>query len=465
MAPPKSRVRKFHRRSKNGCSSCKRRHVRCDERKPLCTYCLQSGSQCIYPGAPEVTGKHDSHIAQPSLTSCKADGLVPLVTTYHPFSSLDCDFKPSSKSKWLLHQSFTHPGLLHGSLVVAACQWAWVTGSLEYVKVPFLHHKAAAYQFARQQINDPETAFTDTTVFAIAALALVEGAMGDLNASSKHLRGLHQLTMRKNGYRLCEVNLAQQMLEMAGDRLRQGEISAFYDATGADFQPTVIALIFTSLWDMSSLPPREAPKYGWWEANETENDRLWQSYTKNLNWELSRNFDPEHNLTKMLNSDPKSSRASYIATFLYLLMALNSSEIDGVLTIWLMEQLIDDIDAKEEDVRAGTFSRHLWFWSVLFGAAVAAGGQPRTVNEQHQLAKWRSVYAGKLRLASQLLGLCRWSEAKKALAEVAWKDGMPGEARLRAIWEDSLIGDHVVEDTKIRQILDLTDMEDVSGQL
>lgn len=215
---------------------------------------------------------------------------------------------------------------------------------------------------------------------------------------------------------------------------------------------------------MSSLPPREAPKYGWWQANETENDRLWQSYTKNLNWEISRDFDPEHNLVKMLNSDPKSSRASYIATFLYLLMALNSTEIDSVLTIWLMEQLIDDIDAKEEDARAGTFSRHLWFWSVLFGAAVAAGGQPRTANEQHQLAKWRSVYAAKLKLASQLLGLCRWCEAKKALAEVAWRDGMPGEARLRAIWEESLMGEHFVEDAKLRRILDLTDVEDVSGQ-
>lgn len=35
MAPPKERKRRFHRRSKNGCQTCKRRHVRCDEQKPL----------------------------------------------------------------------------------------------------------------------------------------------------------------------------------------------------------------------------------------------------------------------------------------------------------------------------------------------------------------------------------------------------------------------------------------------
>jgi hypothetical protein len=35
MAPPKDRKRKFHCRSKAGCATCRKRHVRCDERKPL----------------------------------------------------------------------------------------------------------------------------------------------------------------------------------------------------------------------------------------------------------------------------------------------------------------------------------------------------------------------------------------------------------------------------------------------
>ncbi|GKT73510.1 hypothetical protein ColTof4_05933 [Colletotrichum tofieldiae] len=67
-----------------------------------------------------------------------------------------------------------HPGLLHGCLVVAACQWAWVTGSLEHVKVPFLYHKAAAYEFAKQQLSESVETVSDTAVFAIATLALTE---------------------------------------------------------------------------------------------------------------------------------------------------------------------------------------------------------------------------------------------------------------------------------------------------
>lgn len=73
-----------------------------------------------------------------------------------------------------MQRTLLHPGLLHGCLVVAACQWAWVTGSLEHVKVPFLYHKAAAYEFAKQQLSESVETVSDTTVFAIATLALTE---------------------------------------------------------------------------------------------------------------------------------------------------------------------------------------------------------------------------------------------------------------------------------------------------
>lgn len=73
-----------------------------------------------------------------------------------------------------VQRTLLHPGLLHGCLVVAACQWAWVTGSLEHVKVPFLYHKAAAYEFAKKQLSESENDVSDTAVFAIATLALTE---------------------------------------------------------------------------------------------------------------------------------------------------------------------------------------------------------------------------------------------------------------------------------------------------
>lgn len=222
----------------------------------------------------------------------------------------------------------------------------------------------------------------------------------------------------------------------AADRLRKGELNVLHDAIGADYQPTIIALLFTSLWDMASLPPREAPRYGWWQANETQSDRLWQGYTKNLNWEISRGFDPDQNIAVMLNRDAKSSRASYIATFFYLFIAMNDSKIDGMLTVWLLEQLVEDVQAMEQDMVAGLFSRHLWLWSVLFGAAVADSAEaPVALDGSTPLDGWRTLYASKLRLVSQILGLTSWEEARQALAVIAWIDGSAGEAGLRVIWE------------------------------
>jgi hypothetical protein len=59
-------------------------------------------------------------------------------------------------------------------LMLSACQWAWVTGSMDEVRIPFLYHKAATYQFAREQLQSPELAQSGDTMLAISALALTE---------------------------------------------------------------------------------------------------------------------------------------------------------------------------------------------------------------------------------------------------------------------------------------------------
>lgn len=43
--PPK-RVRRWHHRGFTGCSTCRRRHVRCDEASPACNNCVRLGREC-----------------------------------------------------------------------------------------------------------------------------------------------------------------------------------------------------------------------------------------------------------------------------------------------------------------------------------------------------------------------------------------------------------------------------------
>lgn len=60
------------------------------------------------------------------------------------------------------------------SLMLSACQWAWITGSMDQVRVSFLYHKAAMYQFAREQLQSPEFANNGDAMLTISALALAE---------------------------------------------------------------------------------------------------------------------------------------------------------------------------------------------------------------------------------------------------------------------------------------------------
>lgn len=44
-----ARTRRFHTKSRNGCTECKQRHIRCDERQPSCANCEAAERVCVFP--------------------------------------------------------------------------------------------------------------------------------------------------------------------------------------------------------------------------------------------------------------------------------------------------------------------------------------------------------------------------------------------------------------------------------
>ncbi|KAE9375780.1 hypothetical protein N431DRAFT_207276 [Stipitochalara longipes BDJ] len=65
--------RQYHRKSRFGCLSCKKRRIKCDEAKPACKRCIDSGVACSgYFSAPAAD-------AQPQLTKTKKLPLIPRV--------------------------------------------------------------------------------------------------------------------------------------------------------------------------------------------------------------------------------------------------------------------------------------------------------------------------------------------------------------------------------------------------
>ena len=41
--------RKGHTKSRRGCFNCKRRRIKCNEKRPDCNHCIKAGLQCEYP--------------------------------------------------------------------------------------------------------------------------------------------------------------------------------------------------------------------------------------------------------------------------------------------------------------------------------------------------------------------------------------------------------------------------------
>ncbi|CAI7605052.1 unnamed protein product [Penicillium glandicola] len=93
-AEPLKRVRRWHHRGFTGCSTCRRRHVRCDETSPACNNCVRLGRECdgaqgrmtfkVYgpsptptDSPPESSGKRQKNNSTSSPESSGASAISP----------------------------------------------------------------------------------------------------------------------------------------------------------------------------------------------------------------------------------------------------------------------------------------------------------------------------------------------------------------------------------------------------
>ncbi|KAJ4010487.1 hypothetical protein NW766_008358 [Fusarium irregulare] len=330
---------------------------------------------------------------------------------------------------------------------------------MDEVRIPFLYHKAATYQFAREQLQSPELAQSGDTMLAISALALTEGAIGELDASSRHLKGIQSAVRQWNRAADPVPTLPQRMLKMVGEGLRTGKAGQLVNVP--EYQPTFMALLFASIWDITALPPREAPRYGWWEDIQTPAARLWQNHTRdlNLNYEISRGFSAGQYVPRILNGDPKSSRTSFIATFFYLCSELGDKYFDVTMIDWLLEQLIDDVNAGEEHLRMSEWTQSLWLFCVLFGASMAFTGRANNVVEERQLARWRAVYGDKMKLASRELGITSWQSARGMLAAVVGEIDGELEKGLEELWNEGISEETLADGSISPSVVELTESD------
>ncbi|KAI5868179.1 hypothetical protein GGS23DRAFT_608753 [Durotheca rogersii] len=454
----RQRQRKFHRRSRNGCSTCKNKHIRCDERKPLCTYCLRHGGECGYPDGDagfhvaeagfrsgSWAGSREPHQpTEPFLRRVDATPNDPFLATYVPRESqwlfrfftntrvLYTTRVERGTDSFLVRKALSHPGFLHAALLMTILHWAWSNDDAESFHVHYSHHKAQARKFVTHQLYSRNETVHDGTIAAVWSLALVENALGSIDDVKHHLKVLAFIKeQRDEKRRPVKMGLLQRMILMAANSVASRPVWDILDISRTDsvHQSVIISLLRVALRPIYSLCI------------------------------LGSSYDCEKPLFEVLTAKspyPRASdssvvapvksiddtRSGFIACYFYLYVIMREGTVDSFILSWFIEQLLADVYRTEVPMQEGQYSQPLWFWSVMFGTC-AMMTTPETSDdlERSQMKRFRDEYLSKVSLASEVLRIKNWEAAKSVLRLFAWEDDFDGEMELKALWEEAVWGD------------------------
>ena len=114
MEKPNPKARRIHTKSRTGCLECKRRHIRCDEKTPVCDRCAFSSRQCEYASLPsrKSTPRPDGSSTGPGSvpTGQEPDPFLRETSTQHHHSLNSTVASPSFSSTGI---NLAHLELLH----------------------------------------------------------------------------------------------------------------------------------------------------------------------------------------------------------------------------------------------------------------------------------------------------------------------------------------------------------------
>ncbi|KAI1173293.1 hypothetical protein F4777DRAFT_581081 [Nemania sp. FL0916] len=456
----RQRQRRFHRRSRNGCVTCKAKHIRCDERKPLCTFCLRHGGSCQYqaegntsssnpptnqdpipaPEEPQAQAAERSldpiHVRDVSVDSffgTQYEMPYKSRSLFYLFASTRVLYRSRverDNDSFLVHRALSHPGFLHAALLLTTLHWAWYTGDVEQFRVPYLYHKVQAIRFVNEQLQDLETAGSDGTIAVVASLAVMENSLGSAEAVSSHLQGLARIKdLQGEARRPKKMGLLQRMIAMAARSVSSRPVWDMLNISRTDdvHQSVIISLLRVALRPIYSMPTLSG-------ADDPE-EPLAQVLAKKTPQPRTSDIQalPSHRTVD-------TSRSEFIACYFYLYMILRENDVDSFLVEWFIEQLLADVCRTEALMQKGQYSQSLWFWTVIFGACAANATKTYSAVEEAHMKMLKDVYLDKINLASQLLRIRNWEGAKSVLRLFAWEDDFNGESEIQALWEEAVWG-------------------------
>ncbi|KAK1232435.1 hypothetical protein PQX77_004411 [Marasmius sp. AFHP31] len=188
MSDPASikKVIRSHKKSRMGCVQCKKRRVKCDERRPICGTCERRKTDCVFierPKPPEDDSPSSSSTKPEMIVARRPTAELQLARkspTPPPFSTLDMTTLKlfhhwcMVTSGTLAHSSsalygvqhtipqiaFGQPGLMHALLAIAASHMHHllspqaISADLDYSSLSIMHKSSAAQHI--RTIQDPD---------------------------------------------------------------------------------------------------------------------------------------------------------------------------------------------------------------------------------------------------------------------------------------------------------------------
>lgn len=138
-------TRRSHKKSRNGCFSCKTRKIKCDESKPICTQCKLKSVDCQYPTHPPRRDMAASRRPTQVLASSPAAAQFTMndMQFFHHFLTISFPHLPlGNDDVWVrdipqFAQEYTY--LMHAILALGASHLNRMTPQLGYEKEALMH--------------------------------------------------------------------------------------------------------------------------------------------------------------------------------------------------------------------------------------------------------------------------------------------------------------------------------------
>ncbi|KAH8831978.1 hypothetical protein DL96DRAFT_1678247 [Flagelloscypha sp. PMI_526] len=198
MYEPKGK-RRAHEKSRKGCAGCKARHIKCDEKLPICSGCLRRKIDCIYnvprKNSPSSQPSPDSSTTSRS-SSVNFDALN--IELIHHFTTSTCTTLPCYRFTAPTYQvrgpkmGLTEPAVMHSILAISALHLHILNlgndPDTDYLAVSRRNYYQAV-EHVQQAVNSVVLMMSNhiLSIYCLAAVTESDGCSptaGDLNTAS-----------------------------------------------------------------------------------------------------------------------------------------------------------------------------------------------------------------------------------------------------------------------------------------